>query len=99
MKARILKGGRLKRNQAPYLVHGFKLFDKVSFNGTECFVFARRSSGSFDIRLIDGTKVHAGIGFRKLRFLETSRRFLITLKRNGAIPLPTKAGSILAHFS
>ena len=24
---------------------------------------------------------------------------LITLKRNGAIPLPTEDGSILAHFS
>ena len=39
------------------------------------------------------------MGFRKLHFLEVSRRFLITLERNGAIPLPTKAGSILAHFS
>lgn len=99
MKARILKGGRLKRNQAPYLVRGFRLFDKVMLNGTECFIFGRRSSGSFDVRLIDGTKVHAGIGHRKLRFLEASRRFLITLERNGAIPLPTEAGSILAHFS
>lgn len=99
MKARILKGGRLKRNQAPYLVHGFRLFDKVMLNGTECFIFGRRSSGSFDVRLVDGTKIHAGIGHRKLRFLEASRRFLITLERNGAIPLPTEAGSILAHFS
>ena len=99
MKARILKGGRLKRNQAPYLVHGFRLFDKVKLNGTECFIFGRRSSGSFDVRLIDGTKVHAGISHRKLRFLEASRRFLIRLERNGAIPLPAEDGSILAHFS
>ena len=46
-----------------------------------------------------GTKVHAGIGHRKLRFLEASRRFLITLERNGAIPLLAEDGSILAHFS
>ena len=99
MRAKILKEGRLKRNQAPYRVHGFRLFDKVMLNGKECFVFGRRTSGSFDVRLIDGTKVHAGIGFRKLRFLETGRRYLITLKRNGAIPLPAEDGSILAHFS
>lgn len=99
MKARMLKGGRHKRNQAPYLVHGFRLFDKVLLDGRQCFIFGRRSSGSFDVRRIDGTKVHAGISFRKLRFLETGRRFLITLERNGAIPLPPKNGSILAHFS
>lgn len=99
MKSKILSGCRLKRNQAPYLVKGFRLFDKVKYQGTECFVFGRRSAGSFDIRLLDGTKVHAGVGFRKLCFLETSRRFLITKKRNGAIPPPSEDGSILAHFS
>ena len=99
MKARILKGGRLKRNQAPYLVHGFRLFDKVMLNERQCFIFGRRSSGSFDVRLIDGTKVHSGISFRKLRFLETGRRLLTISKRNGAIPLPSEDGSILAHFS
>ena len=95
MKARILKGGRLKRNQAPYLVHGFRLFDKVLLDGRKCFIFGRRSSGSFDVRLIDGTKVHSGISFRKLRFLETGRRLLTISERNGAIPLPSEDGSIL----
>ena len=95
MKARILKEGRLKRNQAPYLVHGFRLFDKVLLDGQQCFIFGRRSSGSFDVRLIDGTKVHSGISFRKLRFLETGRRLLTISERNGAIPLPSEDGSIL----
>ena len=99
MKAKVLRHGRLKRNQAPYIVHGFRIFDKVMLNGQQCFIFGRRSSGSFDVRLIDGTKVHAGIGFRKLHFLEVSRRFLITFERNCAIPLPSEDGSILAHFS
>lgn len=99
-KANLLSGGRKKLNQAPYLVKGFRLFDKVKYNGIECFVFGRRASGSFDIRLIDGTKVHAGINCKKLKFLSASRSYLQTLKkRNGAIPPPTEVGSILAHFS
>ena len=35
----------MKLNQAPYLVKGFRLFDKVKYKGQECFIFGRRSSG------------------------------------------------------
>ena len=55
------KGGYRKNNQAPYIVKGYRLFDKVEYNGVECFVFGRRLSGSFDIRLLDGTKVSARV--------------------------------------
>ena len=89
-------GGRRKLNQAHYLVKDFCLFDKVLYNGTECFVFGRRSTGSFDVRLINGNKVQAGVNCKKLRFLEVSRRFITTTKRNDAIPLPSEGGSILA---
>ena len=74
---------------------GFALIPNL---GDYSHIFGRRSSGSFDIRLIDNTKVHAGINCRKLRFLSVSRGYLITKKRNGAIPPPAEAGSILAHF-
>ncbi len=77
-KANILKGGKKKANQSPYMVKGFRLFDKVKYNGIECFVYGRRASGSFDIRKMDGTKVHAGISFKKLKFLEVRKNFLIT---------------------
>ena len=97
-KANILSGGRKKLNQAPYLVKGFRLFDKVKYNGTECFIFGRRATGSFDIRLIDGTKVHAGINCKKLQFLSICRSCLISKKRNGAIPPPAQVGSILAYL-
>ena len=43
-----LKGSKKKLNQAPYIVKGFRLFDKVKFEDKECFVFGRRSSGYFD---------------------------------------------------
>lgn len=79
-KAKICKGGVHKRNQASYLVKGFRLFDKVKYEGQECFVFGRRSSGYFDIRKLDGTKVHAGVSYKKLRFLET-RHTMLTERR------------------
>ena len=86
-KANTLKGGIRKKNQAPYLVKGFRLFDKVRYDGIDCFIFARRTSGSFDIRLFDGTKVNAGISYKKLVFEGISKSFMINqLKRNVAIP-------------
>lgn len=75
-KNTILKGGYRKRNQAPYEVKGFRLFDKVSYNGRECFIFGRRTSGSFDIRLLDGTKISAGVSYKKLVLLEKRKTLL-----------------------
>lgn len=96
-KSNILKGGKKKANQSPYFVNGFRLFDKVKYNGIECFVYGRRASGSFDIRKIDGTKVHAGISFKKLKLLEVRKNFLITKEGNGAIPSTHKCVGILAQ--
>lgn len=79
-KAKPLKGGLRKKNQAPRLVKGFRLFDKVYYNGEECFIFGRRASGSFDIRKFNGEKVNAGISCKKLKFKGISRRYLITFK-------------------
>lgn len=79
-KVKICKGGVRKRNQAPYLVKGFRLFDKVEYMGQECFIFGRRSSGYFDIRKLDGTKVHASVSYRKIRLLET-RHTMLTERR------------------
>jgi hypothetical protein len=82
-KRNIIKGGRLKLNQAPYMVKGFRLFDKVKYESNECFIFGRRSSGSFDIRLLDGTKVHAGISYKKLQLLEKRTSLLIQKRECG----------------
>lgn len=81
-KATILKGGVRKANKSARYVKGFQLFDKVLFEGIECFVFGRRSSGSFDIRLLDGTKIHAGISFKKLTLVEKATSLLF--ERKGA---------------
>lgn len=86
-KAKILKGGVKKRNQAEYLVKGFRLFDKVKYDGEECFVFGRRTSGYFDIRKLDGTVIHRAIGYKKLDLLEP-RKNLLTERRLVIPPLP-----------
>ena len=96
-KANILKGGKKRAKQSPYMVKGFRLFDKVKYNGIECFVYGRRASGSFDIRKIDGTKVRAAISFKKLKFLEVRKNFLITKEGICAIPPIPKDMGILAQ--
>ena len=72
-KSNFSKGGIRKRNQAPYLIKGFRLFDKVLYQGKEYFIFGRRATGYFDIRTLDGTKVNKGsISYKKLRIQDLS---------------------------
>ena len=66
------KGGLRKANQAPKQVMGFRLFDKVRYGHTECFVYGRRSSGYFDIRKLSGERVHASVSYKKLKLLSHS---------------------------
>lgn len=58
------KGGTRKRNQTPYKVKGYRLYDKIRYQGEECFIFGRRATGYFDIRHLNGEKVHAGISYK-----------------------------------
>ena len=95
-KMSILKGGVRKRQQAPYKVKGFRLFDKVRFNGQEAFIFARRSSGSFDVRTLTGQKLSAGVSFKKLRLLEKRRTFLTQLLKENTILPATEVTGFLA---
>lgn len=93
-KCTILKGGYRKLNQAPYLVKGYRLFDKVKYGGEECFITGRRQSGSFTIKTIDGKSLSDGVSAKRLLFQNISKGFLISKRRNVPFPHPTKAGSI-----
>jgi N6-L-threonylcarbamoyladenine synthase len=75
-KFSILKGGKRKLNQTPYKVFGYRLFDKVSWNGQECFIGARRSSGSFKLVDIDNHLLKDGVLYKKLRLLEPKRTYI-----------------------
>ena len=79
-KTKILKGGIRKANQAPYIVKGFRLWDKVSCNGTECFITGRRTSGYFALKKLDGTVISNSTSYKKLRLLEHATNYLFERK-------------------
>ena len=95
-KLTILKGGVRKRQQAPYEVKGFRLFDKVRYGSRETFIFGRRSSGYFDIRLLTGEKVALAVSHKHLRLLERRKTFLAPLIKEDAIPPATEVAGFLA---
>ena len=80
-KATISKGGYRKRNQTPYEVMSFRLFDKVLWKGQEAFIFGRRSTGRMDLRLLDGTKVNASVGYKNLKLLEMRKNNLVEFRK------------------
>lgn len=82
-KNTILKGGIRKRNQAPYDVMGFRLFDKVKWKGQNCFIFGRRSTGRMDLRLLNGTKINASVGYRNLKIIEMRKNYLTEQRKVG----------------
>ena len=83
-KATIRKGGRRQRNTAPKYVQGFRLFDGVKDEGKFCFVFGRRRSGYFDLRALDGTKIHASASYKKLSSVQKASACLV--ERRAAFP-------------
>ena len=46
-------------------------------------MFGRRSSGSFDIRKLDGARLNAGVSYKKLKFLEAKKTFLTEMRSQG----------------
>lgn len=75
-KAKTLKGGIRKKNQAPYLVKGFRLWDKVRYNGEECFISGRRSSGYFALKKYNGAVVSSGVIYKRLTLLEAATNYI-----------------------
>lgn len=87
------KGGKRKLNQAPYAVRGFRLFDKVLYGKTECFVYGRRSSGYFNLRTFDGTIVSPSTSYKKLKLIEPRGSYIT--ERRTPIPPTDKSVSFL----
>ena len=75
---KIPKGGIKRPNQSPFEVFGFRLFDRVMFENNCYFIFARRKTGSFNIRDING-KNKRDITYKKLK-LSRCKRFMIEKK-------------------
>ena len=92
-KCTVNKGGIRKRNQAEYVVKGFRLFDSVMYHNKPYFVFGRRKTGSHDIRTLDGVKVNKGsLSYKKIKFVSANSNYLI--ERRSCSPLMTKVTSL-----
>jgi N6-L-threonylcarbamoyladenine synthase len=63
------KRGIRRANKTPRYVYGYQLFDEVEYQNEPCFVFGRRSSGYFDLRKLDGTKISTSANYKKLKLL------------------------------
>ncbi|MFT0803194.1 RNA-guided endonuclease IscB [Bacillus swezeyi] len=85
-KATIIKGGIRKANKAERYVKGFQLFDKVIYEGQECFIFGRRKTGYFDLRLLDGKKIHSSASVKKLKRVEYAHTLLIERREGDSSP-------------
>lgn len=77
-----------KLNQSPYLVKSFRLFDKVRCFGQTAFIFGRRTSGSFDVRRLNRTRLSDCVNFRKLKLLEKRRTYLTELRKEDGASSP-----------
>lgn len=81
-KMTILKNGIRKNNQAEYIVKGFRLFDRVKYNGKEYFIFGRRKSGYFGIRNLSGEKVNNNsVSYKKIKFIQTRMTYLTEISK------------------
>ena len=77
-KANILKGGIKKLKQAQFEVKGFRLFDKIQYQGKLYYIFGRRNRGFFDIRTLDGIKVNKGsISCKSFKLIERRKSLLM----------------------
>jgi len=54
----------------PWYVYGYQLLDKVEYLSRECFVFGRRTSGYFDLRILDGEVISRFASVRRLTLVE-----------------------------
>jgi len=74
---KLFKGNRSHiRNTAPRFIHGFQRYDKVRWKGDEVFIVGRRATGYFELRLFDGTRVHASAKVADLSLLESASTLL-----------------------
>jgi len=89
---KLFKGDRSHiKNTAPRFILGFQRFDKVLWNNIECFVFGRRKTGYFELRKLDGTKIHASAKAKELTLIETSKTLLISNLRRSTLPHTLKS--------
>ena len=92
-KSKILKGGKLKKNQARYKVFGYRLNDVVRYKGNRYYIGGRRERGSFNIRSLEEDRKQ-DISYKKLRFMYEARRLFMYTERRNITPIPLTAKAV-----
>ena len=88
-RATILRGGKRRNNQAPREVRGFRLMDSVEYAYRECFLSARRMSGSFSVADITGNVLVGSVSYKKLTLKHHNNTYIM---EEAAILPSTKDG-------
>ena len=88
-KFTIQKSGVRKRNQAPYIIKGFRLNDVVKAQNKYWFIHGRRLKGSFVLSDLSADKLE--ISPSKISFVAVSTKY-ITERRKALLPAFYKAG-------
>lgn len=74
-KLAILKGGARKRNQAAYLIKGYRLYDVVKAKGAIWYIHGRRSSGAFVLKNLSADKLE--IVPAKIKHISQQHGFIV----------------------
>ena len=72
-RAKFIKGHVRRRAQTDYEMFGFRLNDRVLYDGKEVFIAARRKSGYFKVASADRDFIKDGVSYKKLKLLETAK--------------------------
>ena len=88
-RATILPGGKRRNNQAPREVRGFRLMDSVEYAYRECFLSARRVSGSFSVADITGKVLADSVSYKKLTLKHHNNTYIM---EEAALRSPTTHG-------
>lgn len=82
-KMNIRKGERERRaNQCAHTVQGFHLFDKVLYDGRECFISGKRATGRVHVKSFDGV-VDVDVSCKKLSKLSPAGGWLLERRSVG----------------
>ena len=87
--AAIMPGGKRRNNQAPREVRGFRLMDSVGYAYRDCFLNARRVSGSFSVADITGKVLAGSVRYKKLTLNHHNNTYIM---EEAALLSPTKDG-------
>ena len=72
------------KNTGPRYIQGFQRFDKILWkSGIECFIFGRRKTGYFDLRKLNGLKIHVSAKAKDCKLLERAKTFLTERRISG----------------